>query len=138
MSGRVFAVYQGDGAEEDWRRDVEKDMAVCHPNIVQIFGTAKLGNIHATTLHDESIPLEDFLAQHRDSHFSTLYIYPYVADEFEVRTLDSNIQALRLFQAAADYIDSTFQRCTIQAAHFSYVAQLADSARTSYRLATAK
>jgi hypothetical protein len=23
-----------------------------HPNIVQIFGTAKLGNIHATTLHD--------------------------------------------------------------------------------------
>jgi hypothetical protein len=65
-----------------------------HPNIVQIFGTAKLGKIHATILHDgatfcqkqipelifnsELIPLKDFLAQYRDSHFSTVYIYAYV------------------------------------------------------------
>ncbi|KAJ7340677.1 hypothetical protein DFH08DRAFT_243759 [Mycena albidolilacea] len=91
-SSVTVAVYQGDSAEEEWRRDVAQYMAVWHPNIVQIFGTAKSGNIHATILHDELIPLGDFLCLHLDSPFATVYIHLHI------------IAATR---AVGDYLDLT-------------------------------
>ncbi|KAF7374206.1 hypothetical protein MSAN_00302700 [Mycena sanguinolenta] len=75
----TVAVYQGDGAEQEWRRDIKKYMAVWHPNIVQLYGTASFGNIHATVFHD----VRQFLDLYRHSHFSTVYIYAYIAQEFE-------------------------------------------------------
>jgi hypothetical protein len=65
-----------------------------HLNIVQIFGTAKSGNIHATILYagvtfgqkqfpqlmfdSELIPLDDFLYLHRRSPFATVYIHLHI------------------------------------------------------------
>ncbi|KAJ7036938.1 hypothetical protein C8F04DRAFT_457417 [Mycena alexandri] len=50
-SNVTVAVYQGDGAEEDWGQDTEMYMSVRHPNIIQICAGASYGNIHATVFH---------------------------------------------------------------------------------------
>ncbi|KAF7374233.1 hypothetical protein MSAN_00306100 [Mycena sanguinolenta] len=72
----------GDGAEDEWRRDIKKYMAIRHPNIVQLYGTASCGNIHAAVFHDDLIPIRQFLDLYRRSHFSTVYIYAYIDNEF--------------------------------------------------------
>ncbi|KAF7337164.1 hypothetical protein MVEN_02154400 [Mycena venus] len=68
-------VYQGEGAEEDWRRDLEKHMSLWHPNIIQIYGTASARGKHATLYHDELIPFQHFRDLYRHSHFLTVYLY---------------------------------------------------------------
>ncbi|KAJ7679342.1 hypothetical protein DFH06DRAFT_1465460 [Mycena polygramma] len=73
-SEMALAVYQGDGAEEEWREDIAKYMSVRHPNILQIRGAASSGGIHATLFHDDLIPYRDFLDQYRHLPISTVYI----------------------------------------------------------------
>ncbi|KAF7328324.1 hypothetical protein MVEN_02547800 [Mycena venus] len=41
------------GAEEEWRRVVEKYRSIRHPNIIQIWGTASADGIHAVLFHDD-------------------------------------------------------------------------------------
>ncbi|KAF7374310.1 hypothetical protein MSAN_00314300 [Mycena sanguinolenta] len=59
---RTVAMYQGDGAEQVWRRDIAKYMALRHPNIVQLFGIASCGNTHAAIFHDDFIPIQQFVS----------------------------------------------------------------------------
>ncbi|KAJ6512518.1 hypothetical protein C8R45DRAFT_960623 [Mycena sanguinolenta] len=92
----AVAVYQGDGAEQEWRRDVAKYMAVRHPNIIQLYGTASHAKIHAAVFNDDLIPLQRFLDFYRHSNFSTLYIHVYTAIEF---------------QAVSRYMEVTFHHC---------------------------
>ncbi|KAJ7318368.1 hypothetical protein DFH08DRAFT_399081 [Mycena albidolilacea] len=73
----TVAMYQGNTAEKEWRRDIAKYMAVRHPNIVQLCGAATSGDVHATIFHDELIPLEDFIAPYRQSPLSVVYIKGY-------------------------------------------------------------
>ncbi|KAF8212745.1 hypothetical protein K438DRAFT_1169928 [Mycena galopus ATCC 62051] len=80
--GVTVAVYQGNGAEEEWRTDIAKYMAVRHPNIIQVYGTASLGNIHATIFHDDLIPVQHFGDSYRHSHFASVYIYAYCNSKF--------------------------------------------------------
>ncbi|KAJ7029901.1 hypothetical protein C8F04DRAFT_1043024 [Mycena alexandri] len=61
-SNVTVAVYQGDGAEEDWRRDTEVYMSVRHPSIIQIWAGASYENIHATVFHGDLVPVKAFLA----------------------------------------------------------------------------
>ncbi|KAF7374176.1 hypothetical protein MSAN_00299400 [Mycena sanguinolenta] len=75
---RTVAVYQGDEAEQEWRHDIAKYMAVRHPNIVQLWGTASCGNIHAAVFNDDLIPFQQFADLYRHSHFTTVYIHAYV------------------------------------------------------------
>ncbi|KAF7337011.1 hypothetical protein MVEN_02137700 [Mycena venus] len=91
----TVAIYQGDGAKREWREAITKYMSVRHPNIIQICGTARSGDIHATIFHDDLIPLQQFLNLYRHSHFSTVYIYVHCIMEFE---------------ATRRYLQSTFQR----------------------------
>ncbi|KAJ7301184.1 hypothetical protein DFH08DRAFT_119461 [Mycena albidolilacea] len=81
-SSVTVAMYQGEKAKEDWRRDVAKYMAVRHPNIVQLWGTASSGNTYATIFHDDLIPFSDFLRLYQHSHFATVYIHAYADAEF--------------------------------------------------------
>ncbi|KAF7344095.1 hypothetical protein MVEN_01699200 [Mycena venus] len=83
-SDMTVAIYQGDGAKEEWRRDIEKYMSVRHPNIVQICGTATSHNIHATVFHGDLIPFKHFVNLGQHSPISTVYIYAYASAEFEV------------------------------------------------------
>ncbi|KAF7326760.1 hypothetical protein MVEN_02595000 [Mycena venus] len=68
----TVAMYQGDGAEEQWQQAITKHS---HPNIVQIWGTAKSANMHATIFHGDLIPLQQILDLYHHSHFLTVYIY---------------------------------------------------------------
>ncbi|KAJ6522066.1 hypothetical protein B0H19DRAFT_1386735 [Mycena capillaripes] len=78
----TVAIYQGPGAEEEWRQDLAKYMSIRHPNILQIRGAAHTGDLHATLFHDDLIPFKYFVdLQH--SHFSKVYTYAYCCDDFE-------------------------------------------------------
>ncbi|KAJ6462845.1 hypothetical protein C8R45DRAFT_1220383 [Mycena sanguinolenta] len=78
----TVAMYQGDGAEEEWQQDIAKHMSLRHPNIVQICGAASSNGIHATLFNDDLIPLREVLDSRRDSHFSTVYIYACCNQDF--------------------------------------------------------
>ncbi|KAJ6526646.1 hypothetical protein B0H19DRAFT_543987 [Mycena capillaripes] len=71
----TVAMYQGYGAEEEWRQDIAKYMSLRHPNIIQMSGAASSGGIHVTLFHDDLVPFQRFLDLHQNSHFSTIYIY---------------------------------------------------------------
>ncbi|KAJ7679382.1 hypothetical protein DFH06DRAFT_1166420 [Mycena polygramma] len=90
----TVAMYQGDNAEEQWREDIAKYMAVRHPNIFQIRGSshATSGNIHATLFHDELIPINDVLALHQDSHFSTVNVY--ASCQADLREVDAYVYSV--------------------------------------------
>ncbi|KAJ7267747.1 hypothetical protein C8J57DRAFT_351382 [Mycena rebaudengoi] len=85
-SSVTVAMYQGNEAEEELRQDIANYTAVRHPNIIQICGTVSFGNIHATIFHDELIPLEEFVALYRESHFSAVYIHASSYAEFKSAT----------------------------------------------------
>ncbi|KAF7337145.1 hypothetical protein MVEN_02152500 [Mycena venus] len=51
-------VYQGNGADKEWRRDLEKHRSLWHPNIIQIYGTASSHGINATLYHDEAMIID--------------------------------------------------------------------------------
>ncbi|KAF7374142.1 hypothetical protein MSAN_00295600 [Mycena sanguinolenta] len=75
----TVAVYQGHGAEEEWRRDTAN-----HPNLVQLYGIATCGNMHVTVFHDDLIPLEEFVDFYSHSHFASVYILAYMTTELSV------------------------------------------------------
>ncbi|KAJ6512395.1 hypothetical protein C8R45DRAFT_1152015, partial [Mycena sanguinolenta] len=78
----TVVVYQGDGSEQEWRRDIKKYVTVRHPNIVQLYGTATCGTIHAAVFNDDLIPLQQFVDVYRHSHFASLCIDSYMNVEF--------------------------------------------------------
>ncbi|KAJ6512398.1 hypothetical protein C8R45DRAFT_1087575 [Mycena sanguinolenta] len=80
----TVAVYQGNRAKQEWRRDIARYRAIRHPNIVQLYGTANYRNIHAAIFHDDLIPLQYFEDLYRHSHLSTVYIWIYTENEFDV------------------------------------------------------
>ncbi|KAJ6459474.1 hypothetical protein C8R47DRAFT_1226611 [Mycena vitilis] len=73
-SRTTVALYQGDGAEEEWRQDIAKYMSCRHPNIIQICGAATSGNIHAALFHSDLVPLSRFTARYQDSPILRVYI----------------------------------------------------------------
>ncbi|KAF7377061.1 hypothetical protein MSAN_00124300 [Mycena sanguinolenta] len=88
-------MYQGDGAEEEWRQDIAKHMALRHPNIIQICGVASSNGLHAAIVNDDLIPLRHFLDRYRESHFKMVYIYACFNQDFT---------------EASNYLHSAFQR----------------------------
>ncbi|KAJ6544534.1 hypothetical protein B0H19DRAFT_1261992 [Mycena capillaripes] len=77
----TVAIYQGPGAEEEWRQDTAKYMSVRHPNLVQIRGAANYGGLHATVFYDDLIPLKHFLDL-QPSHFLKVYSYASCSHDF--------------------------------------------------------
>ncbi|KAJ7315800.1 hypothetical protein DFH08DRAFT_419937 [Mycena albidolilacea] len=71
----TVAIYQGEGAETEWRQDIARYLSVRHPNIIQVCETASSNHIHATVFYDDLIPFEGFLALYRHSALLTVYIY---------------------------------------------------------------
>ncbi|KAJ7160343.1 hypothetical protein C8R46DRAFT_1107821 [Mycena filopes] len=69
----TVAMYQGNSAEEEWRRDIERYMSIRHPNIIQIWAGASYGKLHATVFHGDLVPFKEFLA--RRSPILTVYFY---------------------------------------------------------------
>ncbi|KAJ6561628.1 hypothetical protein B0H19DRAFT_1259297 [Mycena capillaripes] len=92
-SEMTVAVYQGNGAEEEWRQHIAKYMSVRHPNIIQISGAATSHNIYAMLFHGDLIPFRHFLELYRHSPTFTVYIHAYCTTEF---------------RKINEYFDSTF------------------------------
>ncbi|KAJ7827424.1 hypothetical protein B0H13DRAFT_878918 [Mycena leptocephala] len=78
----TVAMYQGPGAEEEWQQDIAKYMSVRHPNIVQMFGAASSGGVHATFFHGDLIPYHHFVGLHRHSPVLTVFIQGFCIAEF--------------------------------------------------------
>ncbi|KAJ7928242.1 hypothetical protein B0H13DRAFT_1007536 [Mycena leptocephala] len=78
----TVAMYQGSDAEEEWRQHIEKHMSVRHPNIVQMFGAASSGGVHAMFFYGDLIPYHHFLDLHRHSPVLTVYITAFCFAEF--------------------------------------------------------
>ncbi|KAJ7802927.1 hypothetical protein B0H13DRAFT_2495127 [Mycena leptocephala] len=78
--GVTVAVYQGKGAEEEWRQDIANYMTIRHPNIIQMRGAASSGGIHATLFHDDLIPFEQFLDRY--SSILKVFIHGYCIKDF--------------------------------------------------------
>ncbi|KAJ7623827.1 hypothetical protein B0H17DRAFT_1289410 [Mycena rosella] len=48
----TVAIYEGDNAEENWREAISRHSNFRHPNIIQLFGTARSSKIHAAIFYD--------------------------------------------------------------------------------------
>ncbi|KAJ7142252.1 hypothetical protein C8R44DRAFT_760419 [Mycena epipterygia] len=70
----TVALYQGQAAEEVWRRELETYSKFRHPNIVQLYGAVTSGDMYATVFHDELIPLKETLSLYRYSPIATVYL----------------------------------------------------------------
>ncbi|KAJ6464518.1 hypothetical protein C8R45DRAFT_501252 [Mycena sanguinolenta] len=79
----TVAMYQGDGAEEEWRQHVAKYEAIRHPHIMQLYGLVRNNGLYAMVFHDELIPYVQFLRRFQHSTILSTYIIGYCTTEFE-------------------------------------------------------
>ncbi|KAF7353194.1 hypothetical protein MSAN_01507100 [Mycena sanguinolenta] len=91
----TVAVYQGDGAEEEWRKDVAKYESIWHNNIMQLYGIVSTKGLHAVVFHDELIPYAQFLRHFQHSAILTPYIIGYC---------DATNYLSEVFQKPLDYV----------------------------------
>ncbi|KAJ7627348.1 hypothetical protein FB45DRAFT_835558 [Roridomyces roridus] len=71
----TVALYLGQDAEEQWRREISKYSHLRHPNLMQVYATASSNGIWATVFHDEMIPLDNFLQTYgRHSPLWAMYV----------------------------------------------------------------
>ncbi|KAJ7664132.1 hypothetical protein B0H17DRAFT_1143791 [Mycena rosella] len=78
-SKMTVAIYEGDNAEENWREAVSQYSNFRHPNLVQLFGTARSPKIHAAVFHDELTPARQLVEEkYCDSSVSTVYFHHFL------------------------------------------------------------
>ncbi|KAF7364422.1 hypothetical protein MSAN_01103200 [Mycena sanguinolenta] len=73
----TVALYQGDNAEEEWKRDLSRYSGLRHPHILQIYASASSSGIHATVFHDDLVLFSQFLGSFRSSAILQAYILWY-------------------------------------------------------------
>ncbi|KAF7334325.1 hypothetical protein MSAN_02377300 [Mycena sanguinolenta] len=73
----TVAMYQGDGAEEEWRKDVAKYESIWDPRIMQVYGLVSTKGLYAMVFHDELIPYAQFLRHFQHSPILRTYIFGY-------------------------------------------------------------
>ncbi|KAF7368227.1 hypothetical protein MVEN_00142600 [Mycena venus] len=80
----TVALYRGDRAEEEWKRGFKKYASLRHPNIIQLWGVASAGDIHALLFHGvDLIPFQQYVNHYRHSRPRVpVYIYASCSPEF--------------------------------------------------------
>ncbi|KAJ7714431.1 hypothetical protein B0H16DRAFT_1742624 [Mycena metata] len=66
----TVVMFEGDSAEQEWQQNITTYLGLRHPNILQIYGVANSGSIHATLFHGDLMLLEEFLDLHE--HYSPI------------------------------------------------------------------
>ncbi|KAF7337261.1 hypothetical protein MSAN_02278600 [Mycena sanguinolenta] len=94
----TVAMYQGEGAEEEWRQHVAKYESIRHPNIMQLYGLVSTKGLYAMVFHDELIPYTQFLRRFQHSPILRTYIIGYCDTEFK---------------EAVNYIEDVFRESSI-------------------------
>ncbi|KAJ6464441.1 hypothetical protein C8R45DRAFT_1107340 [Mycena sanguinolenta] len=98
----TVAMYQGDGAEEEWRQHVAKYESIRHPNIMQLYGLVSTKGLYAMVFHDELIPYVQFLCRFEHSPILSTYIISYCL-----------IMKSTEFEEATNYISRVFRKPSI-------------------------
>ncbi|KAJ6532512.1 hypothetical protein B0H19DRAFT_1187735, partial [Mycena capillaripes] len=81
-SSMTAAVYQGDGAEEQWRAEIARYADIRHPYLFQLYGITSARGLYAAVFHDDLIPHEEILEKYRDTHFSTVFFWACLDAQF--------------------------------------------------------
>ncbi|KAF7326997.1 Kinase-like protein [Mycena sanguinolenta] len=79
----TVAMYQGDSAEKEWRRDQAAYESIRHPNILQLYGLVNTKKLYAMVFHNELVPYEQFRGRFEHSPILTTYIWGYCLTEYE-------------------------------------------------------
>ncbi|KAF7366363.1 hypothetical protein MSAN_00892800 [Mycena sanguinolenta] len=95
----TVAMYQGDGAEDEWRQHVAKYESIRHPHIMQLYGLVSTKGLYAMVFHDELIPYAQFLRRFQHSPILSTYIIGYCPI---IETTE--------FEEAANYISDVFRK----------------------------
>ncbi|KAF7344224.1 hypothetical protein MVEN_01713200 [Mycena venus] len=82
-SNVTVAIYQGEGAQEEWWEDMERYSRLRHPNIVQLCHFASSLKIQAVVFNDDLILLQHFLELHHHSPILTVYIHGFCNTDFK-------------------------------------------------------
>ncbi|KAJ6561625.1 hypothetical protein B0H19DRAFT_1068379 [Mycena capillaripes] len=98
----TMAIYQGDGAEEEWRQHIATYMSIC--------GAANANKMHATIFHVDLILFCHFLDHDIHSSLLIVYAYAYCITELRVRKLSPVIQSADTSQEIQVNFDSIFQQ----------------------------
>ncbi|KAJ7744826.1 hypothetical protein B0H14DRAFT_3167482, partial [Mycena olivaceomarginata] len=56
QSVMTAALFQGEGAEEQWREMISRYSNLRHPNLLQLYGIASTRGLHAAVFHDDLVP----------------------------------------------------------------------------------
>ncbi|KAJ7809793.1 hypothetical protein B0H14DRAFT_2607840 [Mycena olivaceomarginata] len=106
----TVAIYQGNGAEEEWRQNLENyDDAVRHPNVLQLYGLVNTSRLSAMVFHNDLVPYMEFVNRLQHSPFLSTYIRGTCCAEFYVRATVAGTNERSLTydsQEAWTYIDS--------------------------------
>ncbi|KAF7353248.1 hypothetical protein MSAN_01512600 [Mycena sanguinolenta] len=78
----TVAVYQGDGAEEEWRKHIATYESIWDPRIMQLHGLVSGNGLYAMVFHDELIPYAQFLRRFKHSPVLSTYISGYCSTQF--------------------------------------------------------
>ncbi|KAJ6532518.1 hypothetical protein B0H19DRAFT_450554 [Mycena capillaripes] len=81
-SNMTAAVYQGDGAEEQWRAGISRYADIRHPYLFQLYGIASTGGLYAAFFHDDLIPHGEILEKYRGAHFPTVFFWACIDAQF--------------------------------------------------------
>ncbi|KAJ7872591.1 hypothetical protein B0H13DRAFT_2059226 [Mycena leptocephala] len=91
QSDVTVAVYEGENAEENWKREVTKYSGLRRwikcinqsPKSHSALWTVNSCGIYATVFHDELVPILRFIQEYRHSMIYTIYLYGYLTREFQ-------------------------------------------------------
>ncbi|KAJ7025830.1 hypothetical protein C8F04DRAFT_1127236 [Mycena alexandri] len=78
----TVVMFEGDSAEQEWQQDIATYSGLRHPNILQIYGVASSGSIHAAVFHGDLVPLHQFLHLHKHSPVLKVYIRASTMEQF--------------------------------------------------------
>ncbi|KAJ7734050.1 hypothetical protein B0H14DRAFT_2995944, partial [Mycena olivaceomarginata] len=68
-------LYQGEDAEKQWRAEISQYSELRHPNLLQLYGIASMGRLHAAVFHEDFVAYLEFWKQYDDSHFSKVFFW---------------------------------------------------------------
>ncbi|KAF8214467.1 hypothetical protein K438DRAFT_880486 [Mycena galopus ATCC 62051] len=66
-------LYQGARAEQQCRAEILRYSELRHPYLLQLYGIANTGEVHAAVFHDDLISHITFWQQYTDSHFAEVF-----------------------------------------------------------------